>query len=365
MATFLKPRFIGKRFQQHMLPLEVARDLVALEELLVELSRSLYLAEHPDRKRVPRGFLENFSLGISGIGEGSAVVAVERLPLAQMPLSEEMDYFSKARDLLIDTIATIAESGTLLAQFPTSLLTYFDRFGKSLREDEAIELPHATPGRMVRYDRTVRKELVLREASEYSEAVDLRGSVVELNAPIHKFTLKLLDGRQIQGAFPRELHQTAVTALGEYKKARVLVRGIGIYDRLGSLKRLEQITHVELLDPNDIATRLEELALLQDGWQDGHGKAPVKETLDWLENGLLTHLPADAELPLLFPTPEGEVQAEWSTEQWETSIVFQFSGRRAFFSALNLHSEAIEEQSLALVSESDWQSLVALIQTHL
>ena len=42
-TEFLKPRFTGARFDEHTLPVDVARDLAAYEELVIELAKHLWL----------------------------------------------------------------------------------------------------------------------------------------------------------------------------------------------------------------------------------------------------------------------------------------------------------------------------------
>ena len=61
-TPFLRPRFTGPRFEAHTIPVEVAKDLAAYEELIVELAKHLYLGAHPGRRRVPKGFEDSFSL---------------------------------------------------------------------------------------------------------------------------------------------------------------------------------------------------------------------------------------------------------------------------------------------------------------
>ena len=54
MEEFLKSTFKGKRFDEHTLPMEVMRDLLAYESLIVELAKHLYRVQHPNRQRLPK-----------------------------------------------------------------------------------------------------------------------------------------------------------------------------------------------------------------------------------------------------------------------------------------------------------------------
>ena len=68
---FIQPKFVGPRFDENTLPLSAAKDLVAYEELVVELAKHLYLTKNRDRQRVPKGFADGFHLHLEnrlGIG---------------------------------------------------------------------------------------------------------------------------------------------------------------------------------------------------------------------------------------------------------------------------------------------------------
>ena len=57
---------------------------------------------------------------------------------------------------------------------------------------------------------------------------------------------------------------------------------------------------------------LEELLDLRAGWLDGQGSAFGPARPRWLVTEIESRHGSDLSLPYLFPTPEGEVQAEWN-----------------------------------------------------
>lgn len=65
------------------------------------------------------------------------------------------------------------------------------------------------------------------------------------------------------------------------------------------------------------------LARLQPGWLDGEGTAYQSDQLRAVEN-VLTCLISDYQLPCpyIYPTPEGEVRAEWPGPVWEVVACF-------------------------------------------
>lgn len=103
---YLSPRLVGSRFEQHSIPLEVLKDLAALEELIVEVAKWHYFAvSNKDRKRIPKGFVDQVSLKVTGINEGSAIPLIV-LTIASavgdtlFPIDQH-ECFEKARDSVI------------------------------------------------------------------------------------------------------------------------------------------------------------------------------------------------------------------------------------------------------------------------
>ena len=106
-----------------------------------------------------------------------------------------------------------------------------------------------------------------------------------------------------------------------------------------------------------IATRLETLAKLEEGWLDGKGYAPDKTQLAWLSTAFDTFYDPGLPLPYLYPTAEGGVQAEWSLGDWEISLEIDLAGQVAEWQALNLNTQACRDDNLNLAKPEDWQKL--------
>jgi len=133
---FLRPRLVGRRFDEHTLPLDILKDFSALEEMLIEVAKRQYLAAHPDRQRAPKGFTKGLELHLTAVEEGSAIPVIALAFAALFP-SADADYFDQAKDQIVEAIAS-AEHGQQPA-LPPELLRYFDRFGRGLHEGEAME----------------------------------------------------------------------------------------------------------------------------------------------------------------------------------------------------------------------------------
>lgn len=317
---FLRPRLVGGRFEEHTLPLDVLKDWSAFEELVIEVAKDIYLKENKGRKRTPRGFTDDFSLHLASVEPGSAIPVLKRYFSGEkLPLS---DHFDKALALVQAAIVAVNVGQAVPEEFPREYLGYFNRFGSSLREGEQIEWPLEGSDRAIVYNREMRKKLVLTGAKSYQAAADMRGWITEVNAEKNSYTIKLIGGPKLLGSYPRELANRVIEALGEFQQnkfqsCKVLVRGLADYDLNDQPLKVAETQHLELLDPNDVAARCEELAQLKDGWLDGAGKAPTKERLKAFIHAWNAADTESLPLPYLYPTPEGGIQMEWTQGEWE------------------------------------------------
>jgi hypothetical protein len=68
-SIFWAPKLNGERFKDHTIPVSLLEDFTALEELVFDLAKQIYLKENSNRKRVPKGFTDDIRIDISDIGE--------------------------------------------------------------------------------------------------------------------------------------------------------------------------------------------------------------------------------------------------------------------------------------------------------
>ena len=362
-TPFLNPKLDGTRFDEHSVPLGFLKDWAAFEELIVDVARALYLSENPERKRVPGGFYDSFALHLSRIDEGSAVPVIDQVrPDANAKLT---GLFERSRDLVLGTIAAAAIGAAIPAEFPRECLAYFDQFGKSLRPDEQIEL--VVPGKQgaVTYDATARKKLVLLGAPEYRQIAILRGRVTAVDVEKHTFMLTLVVGDRVHGETPADYAKAIHAALDPNGSTKVVIRGLVVYDPNDRAKNIEKIAHFEQLDPNDVPFRLEELALLKDGWLDGYGKAPG-DKVGWLIRTWEKEYSDDLPTPFAYPTPEGGIQLEWTIgQQWEVSVDVNLTTKRAELTALKVGTDTSADAEADLGTSAGWKLLAQYIRSFM
>ena len=368
-VEFLRPRLRGARFADGEIPLQVLGDLTALREMIVAVAKWRYISENPNRQRVPRGFAEKIDLKLSGIGDGSAVPiisisSIERtLEGTGLPYQE---FFELARDDIASVIATASENGHVPKRegFPNELLAYFNRIGRSLRDGESLELPMPNSSAAARLTSESRRRLLQRSTiTEFTQEVTLRGVVSEADQGRMTFELQQVYGGKIACPMPDQHRETIIAVFDGFREnSRILVQGIGRYDRQNRLSSLESVEQVTQLDPLDVPARLDELRAIEDGWMDGTGKAPRIAELDWLSASFESHFPDDLPLPHVYPTPEGGIEAEWSLGA--ISIIFGLDLNTHQGNWLRFDKESDEEdpQTLNLDDSSAWEWLTSEIR---
>jgi hypothetical protein len=139
---FLSPKLTGTRFDDHTLPVNLLEDFSALEDLLIELAKKIYLDENPERQRVPKGFSDGVYLKLSNIEEGSTIpnfiiaTVFNASTLLSSSSTESYKYIEKARDQIINVIENASNGEPIYLE--QKYLNYFNRIGKNLQEGEAI-----------------------------------------------------------------------------------------------------------------------------------------------------------------------------------------------------------------------------------
>ena len=359
-TEFSQPKFTGTRFDEHTLPVDVARDLAAYESLIVDLAKHLYLTDHPDRQRVPKGFASNYHLDIERIDGGSAKpILVLVLSGALALAGGERDYFDKARDLVSECIA--APESALPENFPKEFLVHFNQLGRSLREGEALELPRqGTESAVLTPDK--RKKLVLAADRVYEKEVDLLGSIAEVDWERSTFRLRLADGSQANVPMPDSFHNKA-REYGGKSRHLVALKGVGTYDSWDRLQKLVSVESLEIVKNYVIATRMDELAQMQAGWFEGQGVALDTDKLAIVADKLVSDFPERLMLPTIVPTQDGNLLLEWAADGSPSLDVF-LASLRASFHAFEPNGADIE-RDFNLESPAEWHSLYGFLSNSI
>lgn len=358
-SEFIKPKFNGERFAQHTLPLDVAKDLAAYQNLVIELAKYLYLKEHPDRQRTPKGFGASFELHLSQVEEGSSIVPLLAVTAMLSTEPNPQQYFAQARDLVTQSIAAPADA--LPEAFPKEFLSYFNQVGSSLREGESMELPNAT-GRTAVLTPKRRKDLVLAQSKVYERPVELPGFIGEIDWERKTFRLRLTDGSSAIVPLLESFEQKA-RQHGGSPRHMVVVKCVASFDSQERLQSVDQVEAISLQLNHELANKMENLAALTDGWYDGVGKAPDPKALSELARMLVRHYLLRLKLPMVVPTQDGNILLEWNGAG-EPSVDIDLATMNAAFQQFAPDGSDVEAD-FSLNTDEDWRKFMLYLSDHI
>lgn len=359
------PRYEGSRFEEHRLPLELVDDLLTLRNMTVEMAKALYLRDNEGRQRVPKNFTNGISIELAGIAPGSTIpqlLLVAALQAGSPANTGYVDYFMRATEHILHAIEIAHGNQNPQGTLPDHVLNHFNRLGRNLREDERIVFGD-TPAVL---DRDSRKRLVLAasKAQEYKAVFELRGIVTAMDKAQKTFEIQTAAGAKVKGNYPPEyldVLQEAFVNMEAGKK--VLLKGTGVFNAEDKLMSIETVEEAAELEPLDVPARLEELALLPQGWLDGEAGAPLDPAgIKWLGGVFEQSYDSDTlPLPATFPTPDGNIQFEWSLNGQEIALTVDLATRQGAYYALHTQTQAEIAEDLNLTSSDAWQHLNHLI----
>lgn len=348
--NFLQPIFDGDRFSEHTLPLEVAKDLAAYEVLVIELAKHLYMKDNPERERVPKGFAADFHLHLEKVDEGSAKPLLSLVAASILTLGAgEKTYFERARELIAECVA--ASDGQLPGAFPREMLSHFNQVGRSLLPDERMELPLPNgTSAVLTPDR--RKRLVLAADRVYEREVELLGTIEEADWGKSSFRLRFPTGGSLVIPMPNSFHPQA-RQYGGRSRYFFTVKGIGTFDSWDKLQKVISVESLEIQPNYQLTTRFDMLLKVEDGWLDGVGRAPDKTKLSVVAEKMIAHYPEQLPLPVIVPTPEGDLLFEWDISG-TPSVDLNLGSLRAYFHQFK-EDGTENERELALSSNEEWK----------
>jgi hypothetical protein len=362
--TLIEPRFVGVRFEDHTIPLELLKDLAVLEEFVIAVAKWIYVQDN-GKLRTPKGFTQPLTISLSSISEGSAIPAIKidyvDATAGLFPAANEA-YFHKAVIAIGKAIDAAEHKEQIIDHVPAELLGYFDRFGRGLREGEVLEFfPGAQrPARLTKLTR--RRLLLASQNEELSDEITIRGMVSEVDQGKMSFELQLAGGKKVAAKMDAIHLDTILEATRGYRSGvKVSVSGVGRFDRNERLQSLDLIEDAVIIETNDPLARIDELRLLKAGWLDGRGFVPDVSGFSWLERFFRESYPLTLPAPYIYPTEEGGVQLEWRTGNQDVSLEIDLSSHIGELHGFNTQTYEDEFITLKLGDKNGIENLVAFI----
>ena len=362
-TEFMRVRLSGGRFKEAELPFFILGDLAPLQKMVIDVAKWVFKEKY-ERRRSPSGFDQTY-LKIIGLHSGSSVaeigIGTTRTILDDMPVPNQ-EHFEKAARNIVDVIR-LAEQGAehLNGHIPARCLGYFNRVGRGLLDNEAMEI--TTKGQSkARLTQQSREVLVRHSVSEIMRDITIRGVVSEADQKNMMFRLEPIHGAMVHCPFLEQHREIVIDALASYKnyedleKVQVRVQVTGMYDRQDRLKHIESVKSVEPLDPLEVDARLDEFRNLRNGWLEDGGVAPDHAGLDWLSGVFERYYPGGLQLPRTYPTVDGGVSLEWSSGAREIDIEVNLENRTGEWYVFNKDTKSGEEEKkLELDKPDDWK----------
>ncbi len=240
--------FRGGRFEDHGIDLDVLPELLQYKQLLVEVAKELWRRVNPDRERLPKNFEDSLLLRFYEVQPNCATIPLEReLEDEKIQLWESEDELDDAVELVARTIDAAGKDEPLPDAFPKHLISLFQGYGKTLRDDEWIEHRPARWETTVRYDTNVRLRLTRWATAAYEDFIDVIGEVTMARVSRPRMALQLPDGREVEAPFRPQDEDAITTALKDHETARLRVIGRGQFTSEGLVQKIIEIQDVNLL----------------------------------------------------------------------------------------------------------------------
>jgi hypothetical protein len=369
-VEFARPRLDGPRFEGHAIPVELLSELEKYRKLLLEVAKDLYRL-NTGGEEPPAGFSKRFKLELKGVEEGSAIpVFVRELPpipeavmaAAQPPAEtdteEDFREFDEARDLVAQTIEMVAAKAEIPDRFPRRLLPMLENLGKKFEHEGSFEFrgpsapreqrgPQLTPG--------VRERIHDIRSKDYSRQVVHDGTVTGFDWG-GWFKIQTLDFRVIEGKHVGwDIQRVLLAGLTSKGRARVRIDAHTTFSPSGLAKQITEVVSAALWTRSDGETlgqleeRIASLAAIEEGWLEGAGERLDAKGLDWLKSWLIREMvERGLPKPRLFPTPDGEIEAEWSAGPWEITATFNLEKHTAYLHAAQTETLEDDDQTVNL-----------------
>lgn len=371
---FITPMLIGTRFEDHTLPVNILEDFTALEDLLIEVAKGIYLVENPNRKRIPKGFSDGVYLKLVNIEKGSSIAMfaiASSIPLNNVLPLESLDnfvYFEKAKDRIIELVEDV-NGGKRPTQLDYKLLSYFSKIGKNLLDDESIDFGYnynsKKPSSAI-LNKSTRKKILLssEQKTEYADSIKVFALIPEIDQKSNTFQIET-DVGNIKCPLTETVKDSVFIAFNEYvNKTYVSLKGTALFNRNDKITEITEIESIDILDPLDISLRINNLSKLEDNWYEGHGKSLNKVGLNKFENLFTSYFDNKLPLPAIFPKIDGNIQLEWKNEAKNIVIDIDLDSLLSEYFYYNDIDDSDErEEVIELSNKEGWVQLNDLLKT--
>lgn len=364
-SEFLMLHLSGDRFAEGAIPCSLLQELLDIEGIILSTAKDSFLAEHPDRKNLPRKFLADLELNLTGVERGSIKLGFDfRMKEDQQALSGVEKpipvWLEKAKNIICNAVDASSDDSNRIAA-SNDVLNYLGKIADYLTEDECIFFDTSSRSVPAKLTNKSKERLIqaISQGRTVRDEINLRGAIYEVNQEKMTFELRSLKQQRITGSFAERNLQDVIRAFNKYKDGgKVLIHGSGEHKPEQQIVTLDAIHSIAELNPLDVPFQLNNLRDMQDGWLDGDGLAPSKEGINWLADQFDENFPSNILLPHVFPTLEGGVEMEWSHGRNAIFLEIDLLSHKGDWLWFDRDSDESYEKELDLNDFDSWEWLV-------
>ncbi|QRN99162.1 hypothetical protein JRI60_09140 [Archangium violaceum] len=387
LTVFATPVLRGQRFDHNpdpnnvTIPVDVLPMLEEYRMVILETARALY--HQRTGARVPAGFDDSFALRLGRVEPGSTIPTLLRTVALSAALIQNYpavmgpdgrDIFEEAREVVGQTISAISQRQQLPRAFPRKHLNKLRHMSEHLEEGESLEL--RTPGAPAGPRTTRALKDVIRdiEIQQTSRVVSFVGQVTGMDTVSRSFTVRTRDGVNIDATYGEGVgsEQEVVNLLRGRHYMRAEVEVDATFDVDGKLKDVSRllsfmaVTVVAEATVKQLEDRFEVLGTVESGWLDGKGAAVSAERLPWTKDLFLELMVEDGiPKPRLYPTPTGDIEAEWSHGGWEVVATIVLMARTASVTVVHAELDDEDEGDFNLNTDEGRTDFAAFLRKYL
>ncbi len=362
-------RYVGDRYNGGRLPLDVLADLPAFRDLLFAYAKEVWRGHNKERQRVPKGFDKSLAFDLVAIEDGSAKPKLmwdKQAAQAYLPgFADELQTIVDHSYMHVLRLIEDAANGVFPKVLASEHVRALNKFGSGLRDGERIEFVGSKDkqGNVVYLDGARRKSLITKVRETYESRYEDVGTLVGTYAaddPTGKLTVRT----QVHGDIELPLDKERIVQefdgnIGSLVQVELQLE----LDNADHYRSTVVVHEVALIDDRIAAdlercrSRLDALALLADGWDDGGGAAVNAAALH-AAGKFLHRRPLLCSSYKIYPTEVGAILFEFECNGWDLSLEFAPGGAVELFGIevegkgelLPKHFDGVDE---ALITEFD------------
>jgi len=153
-------------------------------------------------------------------------------------------------ELANEVFQALNEERALPDRFPRSLLPEYQKWGRSLDEDEEIEIQRA--GATAKTNRRNIDRITDLIETPHEMSIELVGEVFEANIKTSQFQIETKEWKGISVTFNVEDEEKVTTALKDHSSVQIKLTGTGEMTADGRLLRIPIVEKMELIPMGEI-----------------------------------------------------------------------------------------------------------------